>query len=512
MSRYPNLLRPFLLAAFVGMGAIAAHPAFAVSISNITANPNPLPSAGGAVPVFITCTSSVGTPTGSATLTNSNGTVLSQNTCSFYNYDANGNPVLYTYLVVQPNNSITSSAYYTVNATASDQAGSTQVSKTFQQSYGNPLIINSLTATPNPIPASGTSLQVNVNLTDNGPNQKGFYKGQAALTDSSGTILDIEPLFPLGLDSNGNKNYYSTLNNVPVNMTSSARSYTVSITAVDKAGVTVSNSIGVSQLSGSVSIAPTSLSVSSVSGVAGQPAPLAASLVRATDGAALSGKNVTFQVDGSTVATTSTNSSGVASYSYTLPASFGPGNHTITSSFAGDSGDSASSGTATLIATTPALPVFANAGFEAVSVGNASYRYNLTGGSWTFTGYSGIQSNASAWYAANAPDGTQTAFLQGYPGPAGLGAMSQTIYFAAPGNYALTFQAARRFGQVQPLKISVDGMQVGGLLTPPSSSFSLMTSATFTISTAGNHTITLGATTGGSDASTLVDQVAISSK
>jgi len=146
------------------------------------------------------------------------------------------------------------------------------------------------------------------------------------------------------------------------------------------------------------------------------------------------------------------------------------------------------------------------------SVGSASYQYNPTGGSWSFTGYSGIQSNGSAWYPAAAPDGTQTAFLQGYPGPSGLGSISQSITFSATGNYALTFQAARRGGQVQPLRFSVDGVQVGGLLTAAGNSFGLLTSATFSIGTAGPHTLTLSATDNSADLSAFVDQIILITK
>jgi len=160
----------------------------------------------------------------------------------------------------------------------------------------------------------------------------------------------------------------------------------------------------------------------------------------------------------------------------------------------------------------PALaqsPPVANGSFETPSVGNASYQYNPTGGSWTFTGDSGIQSNGSTWNAASATDGTQTAFLQGYPGAGGLASLSQTVTFASAGTYTLTFQAARRQGQIQPVKVSVDGVQVGSLLTPPGSSFGPLTTAVFTISNAGSHTITLAATDNSSDLTTFVDQVSI---
>ena len=153
-------------------------------------------------------------------------------------------------------------------------------------------------------------------------------------------------------------------------------------------------------------------------------------------------------------------------------------------------------------------PVVANSGFETPVT--TSYIYNPTGGSWTFAGNSGVQTNGSAWGASPAPEGTQTAFLQGNPtqGPT-VGSVTQSVNFSTAGTYTISFQAARRSGQIQPVAVSVDGTQVGSTLTPSSNSFGLLTSASFTISTTGNHTIKLAATVNTGDNSTFVDQVAI---
>jgi len=151
----------------------------------------------------------------------------------------------------------------------------------------------------------------------------------------------------------------------------------------------------------------------------------------------------------------------------------------------------------------------ANGSFEMPSVGSASYQYNLLGGAWFFTGDSGIQSNSSVWGVANATDGTQTAFLQGYPGQT-LGSISQSVNFTATGNFVLRFQGARRQGQAQPVQVSVDGVPVSGLLTPAGNSFALLTTIPFAINTPGVHTITLAATNNSADLSTMVDQVVIS--
>lgn len=62
---------------------------------------------------------------------------------------------------------------------------------------------------------------------------------------------------------------------------------------------------------------------------------LSAILRRNSDNSFLSGKTVTFKVQGSVVGTGTTNASGVANLSYTIPASLGTGNKTVTVEFAG---------------------------------------------------------------------------------------------------------------------------------------------------------------------------------
>jgi len=184
------------------------------------------------------------------------------------------------------------------------------------------------------------------------------------------------------------------------------------------------------------------------------------------------------------------------------------GTHTLALSATDNSGDNSTF--VDYVTLTPTLvPAVTNGSFEAPSVGSASYQYNPTGGNWTFSGYSGIQSNSSAFGAANAPDGTQTAFLQGYFGQGALGSISQGINFPSTGTYVLAFQAARRQGQVQPLRFSVDGVQVGGLLTPSGSSFGLLTTAAFAIGSTGTHTLALSATDNSGDNSTFVDYVTL---
>jgi hypothetical protein len=139
-----------------------------------------------------------------------------------------------------------------------------------------------------------------------------------------------------------------------------------------------------------------------------------------------------------------------------------------------------------------------NASFESPPVNG--YQYNpgaeiLQKVGWVFTNGAVIQANGSAWGAANAPNGNQTAVLQGYNNE--LGCLSQTVSLDA-GSYALSFKAARRSydgSGVQPLKLSLDGVQIGGLITPQSTAFADYTTATFTVK-AGKHSLRIEATNG----------------
>ena len=85
-----------------------------------------------------------------------------------------------------------------------------------------------------------------------------------------------------------------------------------------------------------------------------------------------------------------------------------------------------------------------NPSFEIPALGSG-YQYSPSGSGigWTFGGGSGIQGNNSAWGAAPAPDGTQTAFIQG------IGSIAQTLNLSA-GSYTLSFQAAQRSCCISP--------------------------------------------------------------
>ena len=182
--------------------------------------------------------------------------------------------------------------------------------------------------------------------------------------------------------------------------------------------------------------------------------------------------------------------------------------HSIVASYGGDSNNNASaSATLSQVVNSSVAPALVNASFEIPALGN-SYQYNpsAAGIGWTFSASSGIQGNGSAWGAKPAPAGTQTAFLQG------TGTIAQGLNLNA-GTYTVSFQAAQRpccvAPYVQPVKVTVDGVQIGSLISPASTSFSGF-SVTFSVAASGTHTI-MFAGTDSSDKTTFIDNVMLTS-
>jgi hypothetical protein len=153
------------------------------------------------------------------------------------------------------------------------------------------------------------------------------------------------------------------------------------------------------------------------------------------------------------------------------------------------------------VAQAQTAPALVNPSFEIPAI--ASYQYNpsATGIGWTFSTSSGIQHNNSAWGASPTPDGVQTAFIQN------IGTITQTITLDA-GSYTLSFQAARRGGQIQPIKVTVDGTQIGSLVSPANASFSPF-SIPFSVATTGAHVLRFVGTDGSGDRSTFIDAVTL---
>ena len=129
----------------------------------------------------------------------------------------------------------------------------------------------------------------------------------------------------------------------------------------------------------------TSVKVAAASGTAGQSVTLSATLT-ATSGGGLSGKTLAFKVDSASAGTATTNSSGTASLSYTIPVGTTAGSHTITAAFSGGSGDGASSGTGTLTVTAASSPYqvrfFPRAGWESRMTGG-QFQGSHDNSAWT---------------------------------------------------------------------------------------------------------------------------------
>lgn len=146
---------------------------------------------------------------------------------------------------------------------------------------------------------------------------------------------------------------------------------------------------------------------------------------------------------------------------------------------------------------------FADPSFEATPVG--TYAYDPVTANWTFAGLSGIEANGSAFAAANAPNGTQAAFLQGAGGTGG--SVSQSFATNA-GVYTISFSAAQRSGYgVEPIAVSVDGTVIA-TVTPGSTAFASHTTASFTLA-AGTHVFSFASTVSSTDSASFLDSVSL---
>ena len=157
----------------------------------------------------------------------------------------------------------------------------------------------------------------------------------------------------------------------------------------------------------------------------------------------------------------------------------------------------------TIVAPPPASGgnLILNGGFE--SPVTATYVYPSSIPSWTISaGYPAIQRNGSAFGAATAPEGAQTAVLQN------VVTISTTVNVPATGTYSLTFKAAARtnYGGPQSIDAKVNGATVYSV-SPSSGSFTQY-QTTFNLS-AGAQTIALAGTNGVGDNSAFVDDVVL---
>ena len=145
-----------------------------------------------------------------------------------------------------------------------------------------------------------------------------------------------------------------------------------------------------------------------------------------------------------------------------------------------------------------------NGSFEKPIIGS---NYQLgDNGTWTFTGYSGIQGNGSAFGAPAAPEGAQTAFLVN-----AATITSNHIQFTVGNKYMISFQAAQRgcctLPYNQTIQVSVDGVLVGTAAPTSTSSFASFSFA-FT-ATSSPHQITFTGTASAGDNAAFIDAVSV---
>jgi hypothetical protein len=152
---------------------------------------------------------------------------------------------------------------------------------------------------------------------------------------------------------------------------------------------------------------------------------------------------------------------------------------------------------------------FTDSGFETPSI--ATYQLTPNGYGWNFAGRSYIQHNGSAWGAASAPEGVQTAALQGIVGPpTATASMNQSILFNSAGYYYISFKAALRTGYLtQPIKFSLDGAQVGSTLSQMGPAFLGYTTPLFYASAGSSHTLDFASTNTADDRTAFLDAFAI---
>ena len=130
-------------------------------------------------------------------------------------------------------------------------------------------------------------------------------------------------------------------------LTNATTSQTVTVTANDGNG-------GTAQTTFSLAVKPlTTLSVVPATGTYGGTVNLSATLTQTTGGAAVSGKTISFTLNGSSVGTATTNASGVATLSSASLSGINAGTYAngVAASFAGDAGFAASNGSNSLTVT-----------------------------------------------------------------------------------------------------------------------------------------------------------------
>ena len=165
------------------------------------------------------------------------------------------------------------------------------------------------------------------------------------------------------------------------------------------------------------------------------------------------------------------------------------------------------------VAAPPTMPVATNGSFETPVLTTGTTSFSPAGATWTFgtgasgMGSAGIVAGNGGIGAPAPPSGAQAGILKVD------GTLSQSISFANSGNFVLNFSAAGlpSANGVDPIKVLLDGSQVGATITPSSGSYSTY-SIRVGIGVGGSHTIEFegGSSTPSLNLTSFVDAVSFS--
>ena len=214
---------------------------------------------------------------------------------------------------------------------------------------------------------------------------------------------------------------------------------------------------------------------------------------------------IQIKMDGTTIGAPITpNSTAFANYA-SVPFKVSANGSTYRLGFSNNSNSGVSMSLIDAIAIETALPV-TSGGFEAPVYGSSPYYgYQPANSGWTWSGQAGIQ-NSHSFLAPSAPEGQQTAFLQGSSTP---GVFYKNITLDA-GSYQVKFKAAQRqTGNAVPIQVSIDGNAVGTPISPASSSnYSSYTTAAFSVG-AGSHQLKFSTPSSSGISMSMIDDVAV---
>ena len=147
--------------------------------------------------------------------------------------------------------------------------------------------------------------------------------------------------------------------------------------------------------------------------------------------------------------------------------------------------------------------ILLDGGFESRVLPAGGYEYTPTGMPWTFTGGAGIQRNGSAWGAEDAPEGSQSAFIQG----GAASTISQQVYLDAGGVSINYWMATREYGGPNPVYVYFDGALIYYAVPPEEEWYPFYTP--HDVLAAGMHTLTFKGSNGNGDNTTFLDAVSI---